>query len=66
MKPVAEVEETKIFIWHKSEDDRFYVILSHADGKEEISEQSWATRAECVKAIEEYVKERGGDLARMQ
>ena len=59
-------EETKIFIWQKADDNRFYVVLRHADGTEEISQQSWTTREECNKAIEEYAKDRGADLTRVQ
>jgi hypothetical protein len=45
---------------------RYHVVLRHADGTEEISDQSWDTREECEKAIEQYVKDRGVELSRTQ
>jgi hypothetical protein len=58
------MDETTIHIFHH--DDKFRVVLRHPDGREEISEQSWSTREACEKAIEQYVKDRGVQLARTQ
>jgi len=47
-------------------DGRYYVVLRHEDGTEEISQQSWETREECEKAIMQYAEDRGIELTRTQ
>jgi hypothetical protein len=47
-------------------ENRYHVVLRHEDGAEEISDQSWNTREECEKAVEQYAKDRGQKLTRTQ
>jgi hypothetical protein len=55
---------TRIYVLFR--ESRYYVVLRHEDGTEEISDQSWSTREECEKAIEQYAKDRGEKLTRTQ
>lgn len=55
---------TQIYILFRNE--KYYVVLRHQDGSEEISDQSFATREECENAIEQYVKDRKVQLMRPQ
>jgi hypothetical protein len=52
------MSELQIHILLK-DDGRYYVLLHHLDGREEISQQSFATRQECEEAIQQYVIDRG-------
>jgi hypothetical protein len=56
------MSELQIHILFK--DERYYVLLRHSNGSEEISEQSFASRKECEKAIEQYAKDRRAKLVR--
>jgi len=56
--------EIKIFIWE--EVDKFRVVLRYPDGREEISDNSWATREECEAAIKEYAAAMEGEIKRVQ
>jgi len=47
-------------------DNKYYVVLRHEDGSEEISDQSWDTKEECQKAVEQYAKDRGMQMTRTQ
>jgi hypothetical protein len=38
---------------------RWHVLLRHNTGLEEISDQSWKTKAEVEIAVEQYIKDRG-------
>ena len=58
------VAETQIHILFRH--DRYYVLLRHPDGSEELSQQSWGTREECEQAIKQYAKDRGATLTRPQ
>lgn len=42
-----------------SKDGKFFVVLRHHNGSEEISDQSYATEAECRAAIEQYITDIG-------
>lgn len=57
---------TEINIYTLFKDDRWRILLRHQDGREEVSEQSWATREECDTAIKQYAKELGAKLSRVQ
>jgi hypothetical protein len=58
------MSELQIHILFK--DDHYYVLLRHSDGSEEISEQSFATREDCERAIKQYAKDRKAQLRRPQ
>ena len=64
LKSNSQLQETQIKIFRK--DDRYHVLLQHADGREELSHQSYPTRQACEAAIQQYVKDRDAQLRRVQ
>jgi hypothetical protein len=56
--------EIKVHILFHNE--KYHVVLEHPDNSVEISDQGYATREECEKAIDKYVIDRGVQLARIQ
>jgi hypothetical protein len=55
-------DEIQIHILHHA--DRYHVVLRHPNGREEISDQSFATEQECKSAIEQYVRDRKAQIKR--
>lgn len=62
---MSNQEDIKIGIFCK-DDTHWHIILQHADGREEISDNSYLSKEECERAIVEYAKLRKGQLQRYQ
>jgi len=45
-----------------SETNRWHVILRMPDGKQHYSNQSFETKEQALKALEQWVKEKGGKI----
>lgn len=53
-------EELQIYMLFREE--KWFIVLEHADGREEISHKSFKTKQECSDAIAQYVKDRNGEV----
>jgi hypothetical protein len=61
-----DIVETKIFMMEITSPagSFWHIILEYEDGSRQISDQSYATQAECEAAIEQYTKEVDGKMNR--
>jgi len=64
--PPAQSYEVDVGIFLNKESGRYHIVLRHKDGREQISDQSFATLEECEDGIKLFAAENNAQYNRIQ